>query len=436
MAQSSTTYRALTPIPHPISGIVRLPGSKSITNRALPIAALAQGVSTINGALFSDDTTYMAQALRDLGFRVEEDLPRERFTVYGQGGRISRAQANLFLGNSGTAMRFLAALTALGHGRYRLDGVERMRQRPAAPLLTALTNLGVNAISEAGTGCPPLVIEANGCPGGSTHMSGDQSSQYFSALLLAAPAMTHGLTLSVDGHLVSRPYVDITIRMMEQFGIYVEREGYQSFTVPPGQHYIAQAYTVEPDASNATYFLAIAALTGGTIRVTDLGVHSLQGDIHFLDTLAALGCTVTYADTYLEVTGPAQLHGALLDRSDMNDTAQTVAALAPFCSTPVTIRGLAHTRLQETDRVRAVAIELRKLGAHIEEYDDGWTIWPSQLHGADIATYDDHRMAMAFSLIGLRIPNVRILDPQCVTKTFPDYFERLDALIAASHTCG
>lgn len=424
---------AIQPATGPVVGSVRLPGSKSYTNRALPIAALAAGRSCLTGALFSDDTAYMAGALRQLGIAIEEDRHAERFLVDGSDGMLPATAADMDLGLSGTAMRFLCAIVALGHGRYRLDGAPRARQRPIAPLLDALTALGVDARSEAGDGCPPVVVKADGCPGGHARVAGDISSQYFSGLLLAAPYMRAGLDLEVNGTLVSRPYLDITVGIMAAFGVEVTREGYERFRVAPGQHYLARDYQIEPDASNATYFLAAAALTGGRVRVESLGRDSAQGDIHFLATLEALGCAVHYGDNFLEVQGPLQLHGADLNLADSNDTAQTVAALAPFCSSPVTMRGLEHTRHQETDRVAAVTAELRRLGARVEEHVDGWTIWPSALHAADIATYDDHRMAMAFSLIGLRVPGVRIQNPECVAKTFPDFFARFASLVDADH---
>lgn len=430
------TTIAIRPVTGPVVGSVQLPGSKSYTNRALPIAALAWGRSVISGALFSDDTRYMAGALRTLGIAVHEDAAGERFVVDGANGAIPATQADLYLGLSGTAMRFLCALVALGHGSYRLDGTPRARQRPIAPLLTALNDLGVAARSEGDNGCPPVLVTAEGCPGGHARVPGDISSQYFSGLLLAAPGMRNGLDLAVDGALVSRPYLDITLGIMADFGVDVTRDGYERFSVAPGQRYQARDYRVEPDASNATYFLAAAALTGGCVRVEGLGRYSAQGDVQFLATLEALGCTVRLGDAFLEVQGPSQLHGADLDLADTNDTAQTVAALAPFCSSPVTMRGLAHTRHQETDRVAAVTTELRKLGAAVEEHVDGWTIWPSTLHAADVATYGDHRMAMAFSLVGLRVPGVRLENPECVAKTFPEFFERFAALTGAARGTG
>ncbi len=418
----------IRPARGPINGSVRLPGSKSYTNRALAIAALADGRTTISDALFSDDTTYMASALRALGIAVDEDAASRRFVVDGRGGQIPAAEAHLYLGNSGTSTRFLCAIAALGHGRYRVDGNERMRQRPIGPLVESLQALGVRVEHTGKAGFPPVDVWADGCRGGKVRMDGSLSSQYFTALLLAAPYMRDGLDLEVDGVLVSQPYLDITIDIMRAFGVAVTRAGYQRFQVSPGQGYRARDYAIEPDASNATYFLGAAALTGGSVRIEGLGYRSAQGDVHFLDTLEALGCQAVRGEDYLEVHGPSILRGADLNLADMNDTAQTVAALAPFCDGPVTLRGLEHTRHQETDRVAAVTTELRKLGARVDERLDGWTIWPSNLHAADIATYDDHRMAMAFSLIGLRVPGVRIENPDCVAKTFPDFFERFEAL--------
>ncbi len=429
---ATTAARAITPVRGPVRGQVRLPGSKSYTNRALPIAALAEGTSTISSALFSDDTAYMAGALRALGIDVTEDATSERFVVAGQAGGWPSTQAELFTGNSGTTTRFLTALLATGHGRYTVDGVERMHERPIGDLLGALRSLGVDVRCLQAEGYPPLEIHAAGCPGGSVRMAGGTSSQYFTALLMAAPRMRDGLTLEVAGDLVSKPYLDITIDIMQAFGVRVERSGYQCFSVAPGQQYHALDYTVEPDASNASYFLAAAALTGGRIRVQGLGKGSVQGDVAFLDCLEALGCSTVRDASFLEVQGPAQLHGATLNMADINDTSPTLAALAPFCSSPVEIRGLEHIRHQETDRVTAVTTELRRLGARVDEHRDGWTIWPSTLHAAEIATYDDHRMAMAFSLVGLRVPGVTISDPSCVAKTFPDFFQRFDALTTAN----
>ncbi|MCO5218114.1 MAG: 3-phosphoshikimate 1-carboxyvinyltransferase [Thermomicrobiales bacterium] len=421
----------LAPVTRPVIGSVKVPGSKSITNRALLIAALAEGESTLTGALFSDDTRYMAAALNQLGIRVSSDPAAESFVVSGQGGRIPAEEASLFLGNSGTSMRFLAAAVALGHGRFVLDGVPRMRERPIAPMIAALRDLGVDVVSTEVDGFPPLEVNANGISGSEVTMAGDKSSQYFTGLLIAAPYARDGMTIRVDGELVSTPYIDITADVMAAFGVEAEiDEEYTEFVVPGGQAYHGRIYDIEPDASNASYFFAAAAVTGGEVRIDGLGIDSLQGDLDFVYVLEAMGATVDVRDTQTIVRGPAdgRLRGGEFDMTTISDTAQTLAAIAPFADGPVTIRGIAHNRLKETDRVRDVAIELRKLGQQVGEFEDGMTITPAPIVPAEIETYDDHRMAMSFGVTGLRAPGVRILDPGCTAKTFPDYWDRLIAL--------
>ncbi len=421
-----------TPLGRPVDGVVVIPGSKSITNRALPIAALARGESTLTGALFSDDTRYMAGALNQLGIRVESDEASNAFSVTGGDGTFPAASADLFIGNSGTTVRFLTAVLALGHGAFRIDGIPRMRKRPIQPLITALNELGSRVSSEAGTGCPPVRVIADGLPGGSVTVPGDQSSQYFSALLLAAPYARAGVEILVEGDLVSKPYMPMTASVMNAFGVEVELDqiGWKRFAVVPGQHYTGRAYQIEPDASNASYFFAAAAVTGGRVRVAGLGRHSTQGDLNFVRVLEAMGATVTVADDHTEVVGPPNgaLRGVDLDLNAISDTAQTLAAIAPFASGPTTFRGVEHARLKETDRVAALATELRKLGQQVEERSDGLTIVPQPITPADIDTYDDHRMAMSFGVATLRAPGIRILDPGCTAKTFPDFFDRLTAL--------
>ncbi|MCO5225565.1 MAG: 3-phosphoshikimate 1-carboxyvinyltransferase [Thermomicrobiales bacterium] len=421
----------LAPVTRPVIGSVKVPGSKSITNRALLIAALAEGESTLTGALFSDDTRYMAAALNQLGIRVSSDPAAESFVVSGQRGRIPAEEASLFLGNSGTSMRFLAAAVALGHGRFVLDGVPRMRERPIAPMIAALRDLGVDVVSTEVDGFPPLEVNANGISGSEVTMAGDKSSQYFTGLLIAAPYARDGMTIRVDGELVSTPYIDITADVMAAFGVEAEiDEEYTEFVVPGGQAYHGRIYDIEPDASNASYFFAAAAVTGGEVRIDGLGIDSLQGDLDFVYVLEAMGATVDVRDTQTIVRGPAdgRLRGGEFDMTTISDTAQTLAAIAPFADGPVTIRGIAHNRLKETDRVRDVAIELRKLGQQVGEFEDGMTITPAPIVPAEIETYDDHRMAMSFGVTGLRAPGVRILDPGCTAKTFPDYWDRLIAL--------
>ncbi len=422
--------KRIEPIAHPVNATVTLPGSKSYTNRALIIAALADGTSTLRHALFSDDTIYMAQALGALGIPMTADASASTFVVEGMGGAIPAAQADLFVGNSGTSARFLTALVALGHGLYSIDGVARMRERPIAPLLASLRQLGAAVTSRGTRDCLPLEIDGCGLRGGAAQMAGDQSSQYFSALLMAAPYMRDGLDLSVNGRLVHGQYVVMTMKSMADFGVAAVSEEYQRFRVAPGQRYQARAYDVEPDASAASYFFAAAALTGGTVRVEYLGADSAQGDLDFVDVLAAMGCTVEKAADYVSVSGPRTLRGVEVDMGALSDTFMTLAALAPFAAGPTTIRGIAHTRLQETDRVSATARELRKLGVTVEEFEDGLRIQPGALRPAVIDPHDDHRIAMSFALVGLRQPGVAIDNPGCVAKTFPDFFARLAAATA------
>jgi 3-phosphoshikimate 1-carboxyvinyltransferase len=421
-----------TPLDRPVDGTVIVPGSKSITNRALPIAALARGKSTLTGALFSDDTRYMAQALNQLGVRVDADEANNTFSVAGGDGTFPAASADLFIGNSGTSVRFLTAVLALGHGEYRIDGVPRMRQRPIQPLITALNDLGSEVRSEENTGCPPVIVTADGLPGGTVSVPGDKSSQYFSALLIAAPAARDGVEIQVEGDLVSKPYMPMTAETMRAFGVEValDEVDWKRFAVAPGQHYEGRVYHVEPDASNASYFFAAAAVTGGRVRVDGLGKSSTQGDLNFVNVLEAMGATVSIASDYTEVIGPPNgtLRGVDLDLNAISDTAQTLAAIAPFASGPTTIRGVEHARLKETDRVAALATELRKLGQQVEERADGLTIVPQPITPANIDTYDDHRMAMSFGVATLRAPGIRILDPGCTAKTFPDFFQRLTNL--------
>ncbi|HEV2073887.1 MAG TPA: 3-phosphoshikimate 1-carboxyvinyltransferase [Thermomicrobiales bacterium] len=439
MFYSHSSFRAnvleLAPVSRPVVGTANIPGSKSITNRALLIAALANGESILTGALFSDDTRYMAAALNQLGIRITGDQQAESFTVVGCGGKIPVHEADLFVGNSGTSMRFLTAAVALGHGTYRLDGVPRMRERPIAPLLDALDQLGVNAASEEGTGCPPVRIVAEGLPGGAVTLPGDKSSQYFTGLLMAAPYAQQGMTIKVDGDLVSKPYIEITVDVMAAFGAEAEidDETWQTFRVEPGQAYGGRLFHIEPDASNASYFFAAAAITGGEVRVEGLGTDSLQGDLDFVDVLEAMGAEVEMRESETIVRGPTDgaLKGGDFDMTEISDTAQTLAAIAPFADGPVTIRGVAHNRIKETDRISAVATELRKLGQEVEEFEDGMTITPRPVTPADIETYDDHRMAMSFGVTSLRAHGIRILDPECTAKTFPDYFERLISLTGA-----
>jgi 3-phosphoshikimate 1-carboxyvinyltransferase len=416
----------------PLAAHVHVPGSKSITNRALLVAALARGETTLTGALASDDTAHFSAALRQLGFEVAHDAGRAEMRVVGQGGLLPASAASVFVGNAGTAARFLTALLTLGQGEYTLDGSPRMRERPIADLISALSQLG--ATVSAPTGCPPVQVRASGLAGGTARVAGDVSSQFLSAVLMVAPAARGPVTIELTGPLSSRPYVDLTVGVMEAFGMAVRREGYARFAVRPQAYQAQPAYAIEPDASAASYFFAAPAIAGGWVQVEGLTRRSLQGDVTFVDLLAAMGCRVDEGDNWLRVTGPGVdgLRGIDVDLADLPDTAQTLAAVAPFARTPTTIRGIATARLKETDRIAATCGELRRLGAAVDELPDGLRIYPAQQLGpAVVQTYDDHRMAMAFALVGLRVPGVRIADPGCVAKTFPGYFDVLAGLGAA-----
>ena len=419
--------RVIEPLATPPDCEVRVPGSKSITNRAVLLAALADGESTLDGVLFSDDTRYMLDAWHRLGIETEVAEGAARCRVKGRNGTVPAAQADLFVGNAGTAMRFLVGALCLGHGRFRIDGTPRMRERPIQDLLDTLGQLGASARSESDHGTPPVVIDAAGLPGGSARIVGARSSQFLSAVLLVAPYARDGVRLTVDGPLVTPPYVDMTVAMMAAFGAHVERDGYRSFTVAP-QTYRGRAYQIEPDASSAHYFLAAAALTGGRVRIAGLGRGSLQGDVHFVDVLERMGAGVVRGEDFLEVRGRAMLDGVDADMNAISDTAPTLAALAPFAQRPVTIRNIAHARHQESDRVHAVATELQRLGVRVTEQPDGLVIEPSPIRPGTVETYDDHRLAMSFALIGLRVPGIAIRDPGCVAKTFPGFFACLEGL--------
>lgn len=423
--------KRIEPTNRPINATVTLPGSKSYTNRALIIAALADGTSTLRQALFSDDTLYMAEALRQLGIPVSADETASTYVVAGKGGDIPKDRAELFVGLSGTSARFLTALAALGNGRYCVDGVARMRERPMQPLFESIHQLGGAIHSLHGNACLPIEIAGRGLRGGTAHMAGDQSSQYFSALLMVAPHMREGLDLAVRGGLIHGQYIAMTMKSMADFGVAATGEADRRFRVTPGQHYAARTYDIEPDASAASYFFAAAALTGGTVRVENLGAESAQGDLAFVDVLAEMGCTVVKGADHVSVAGPKALRGVDVDMGAFSDTFMTLAALAPFAEGPTVMRGIAHTRLQETDRVRATAQELRKLGVAVTETEDSLHVEPGPMRGTTIDPHDDHRIAMSFALIGLRLPGVTINNHQCVAKTFPDFFARLEEAVRA-----
>jgi 3-phosphoshikimate 1-carboxyvinyltransferase len=419
---------AIRPLDRPPAATIAVPGSKSITNRALLLAALAEGRSVLTGALFGDDTRYMIDALRALGVQVDADPSLDRITVDGCGGRWPVRRADLFVGNAGTAMRFLTAALCLGEGEYRITGSPRMQERPIGELVDALRQLGADVTCSA-RGTPPVAVAARGMRGGTVTLSAERSSQFLSALLMAAPYAAGDVVIALRGELIAQPYVDMTIAVMAQWGaVTPPRSAQRSFTVAAGQRYRAQPYAIEPDASSAHYFWAAAALTGGTVGVPGVGSTSLQGDVAFAALLADMGAAVESHRDHITVAGRAPLRGVDRDLNAFSDTVPTLAVLAPFATEPVRIRNVAHLRWQESDRLKAVATELTRLGAAVRELDDGLEIPPSPLHGGTVETYDDHRIAMAFALIGLKVPGIRIENPSCVAKTFPDYFERLELL--------
>ncbi len=426
----------IVPLKRPIDATVRVPGSKSITNRALILAAMAPGRSTIESALFSDDTRYMVEALRALGFKVESDEAKGRIEVEGRAGEIPAASAGLFVGNAGTAMRFLLGFLTLGRGRFTLDGNARMRERPIGELLDALASLGVKARSERGNRCPPVVIEPPpGFEGGAARIDAGVSSQFVSALLMPAPLWKKGLRLKVTGA-VARPFIDMTLGIMHHFGASSSVEG-DEIIVPGGQRYQARDFTVEADASSASYFAAAAALCGGVMRIAGLRPDSIQGDIGFLKVLERMGARVAWRPDGVEVRGNERgLAGVDVDMAAMPDMVATLAAIAPFATSPTRIRGVGFIRHHESDRLLAIATELAKLGAKARETEDGIAIEPSQLHPATIDTWDDHRIAMSFAVTGLKLHGVRIRNPNCVSKTFPNFFAKLAALGSGSDAPG
>jgi 3-phosphoshikimate 1-carboxyvinyltransferase len=402
---------------------VRVPGSKSLTNRALIVAAMADGKSTLTGALDSDDTRVMVEALRKLGLTVDHDPAATTISVSGGGSSLPVREADLFLANSGTSLRFLTALVAtVGRGSYRLDGTPRMRERPIADLLLALNRLGAFAGSDLGTGCPPVTVKADGLDGGYVDVRGDVSSQFLSGLLMVLPLARARTSVEVMGPLVSRPYVAMTMAVMEAFGVTIANHGFRRFNVEPAR-YTGRAYPVEPDASAASYFFAAAAVTGGTVTVEGLGNRSIQGDIAFVELLQHMGCQVKQTATETTVTG-GPLRGIDVDMNAISDTVMTLAVVALFAEGVTRIRNVGHIRHKETDRIAALATELRKLGASVTEQPDGLVIVPpSMITPARIVTYDDHRMAMSFAVAGLRAAGVVIEDPGCVAKTYPGFWE-------------
>jgi 3-phosphoshikimate 1-carboxyvinyltransferase len=422
----------IIPLRRPLAASVRVPGSKSITNRALLLAAMADGRSVITGAGLNDDTRRMAAALGTLGFSLAVDESAARVVMDGRGGIIPAHGAELDAGGAGTAMRFLLGLLTLGRGRFRLDGNRRMRERPIAPLLDALAALGVTVRAERNNGCPPVIIEigGDGVRGGAARIDAAVSSQFVSALLMPAPLWPQGLKLAVRGE-AARPFIAMTLRLMERWGVSATMSAAE-IIVPGGQRYAAQNnFAVEPDASSASYFAAAAALLGGSVILEGLHADSVQGDIAFLGLLEQMGARVEWHADGVTVSGSGEsLSGVDVAMGAMPDLVPTLAAIAPFCSSPTRIRGVAFIRHHESDRLRALATELNRLGASVHECEDGILIEPSQTGPAAIETYDDHRIAMAFAVTGLKTGGIRIRNPGCVSKTYPNFFRDLERLEA------
>lgn len=429
--------KPISPIAGEVHGTIRPPGSKSITNRSLICAALASGTSTLSGVLDSDDTRVMLESLSRLGFSVQHNCENSIVEIEGNAGRIPNSKADLHIGNSGTSVRFLTAMLGLAGGNYQIDGVERMRQRPIGPLVDALKQFGSDVEATSPGQCPPVTIGSALAKTQAITVAGHLSSQYLSGLLMAAPQLDHDLKISIDGKLVSIPYVNMTLEVMKSFGVEVETEfdgaDPVSFLIRADQQYQSCNYSIEPDASAASYFFAIPAIVGGTTTVEGLSKLSLQGDVNFVRCLEQMGCDVKFNSNSITVSGKAT-RGIDVDMANISDTVQTLAAVALFVNGPTNIRNIAHNRVKETDRIGNLVIELRKLGIEVDERDDGLTIHPGPMNGATFATYDDHRMAMSFSLIGLQQPGISIEDPNCVSKTYPNFFEDLEHFVQQEAT--
>ena len=423
--------RKIHTVAGPIVGTIRPPGSKSLTNRALLLAALAQGNSRLSGLLDSEDTRVMLNALTTLGVSIQVDWARGIAEVEGINGRFPQSSdVALDVQNSGTTIRFLtAALTAAG-GNFILRGVARMHQRPIGDLVRALATLGGGVRALGDEEFPPVEVASDGLLGGTVQVAGNLSSQFLSGLLMAAPLAQTVVEIVVNGLLVSQPYVRMTLANMRSFGVNVRTEGtsLSRFIIEP-QDYRSTDFTIEPDASAASYFFAAAAICGGSARVLGLNRHSLQGDVAFVDLLERMGCNVVWGEDFIEVLGPAQV-GIDCEMSDISDTVQSLAVVSLFVTGPTTIRGIAHNRLKETDRIGDLAIELRKLGASVTEHADGLTVTPGAMRGAVMSTYNDHRMAMSLALVGLKVPGVEIENPDCVVKTYPKFFDDLKQFVS------
>jgi len=410
---------------------IQVPGSKSYTHRTLISAALSDGTCRVHNPLRSEDTLLTLKALGQMGISMEDqpDGRPDRIEIHGRNGRFSPVTRPIDFRNSGTSMRLFGALAVLGEGPYMLTGTKRMCERPMQALLDSLVQLGVPAHSMGRNGCPPVVIVGGQCKGDRTSIDCSVSSQYLSALLLIAPCLPAGLTIDVSHGPVSKPYIDMTVDIMAAFGVDLRREAYARFEVPGGQTYRAGDYTVEPDGSNASYFWAAGAITGARVKVLGVTGASRQGDVGLVNILEQMGCQVEHEDDGIAVTGGA-LRAVTVDMGHMPDVVPTLAVVAAFAGGTTVIRNVAHLRAKECDRLSAVACELGKMGIEARALDNELHIVGGTPHEAEIETYDDHRMAMCFAVAGLKVPGIRILNPGCVAKSFPNYWEVFEQLYA------
>lgn len=406
---------------------VVIPGSKSYTQRALIIASLAHGKSFLRNYLISDDTEYLTEGLRSLGSEILKT--GEDIIVTGTGGNITNPGREIYLGNNGTATRFLTSIVSLGKGEFIISGDSRLCERPVKPLLDALSGLGVDARSKNKNGCPPVIINANGIKGGSVTFTNVDSSQYISSILICSPFAKTDIEIKLKGSKVSLPYVDMTIETMKKFGVEVVRKNEDHYIIRNNQQYIAQRYMIEGDVSNASYFFLAAALCRGKVRVMNINPQTLQGDIGLLDIMETLGISVIRGDDWVKIIGKGMNSGEyVFDMGNMPDVVPTLAVLAAIRPGRTVIKNVAHLRVKESDRIAAVVTELGRTGIRTEETDDGLIIDGGKPHGAEIETYNDHRIAMSFAMLGLAIPGIKIKDRDCVNKSFPCFWDELEKL--------
>ena len=431
----------------PVKAVVDVPGSKSITNRALLISALSDGKSTLNGVLFSDDSRVFIAALQDLEFKTEVDEDKRQVTLEGEDicKKAEGHPSRIYVGSAGTAARFLTALLALSDGKYIIDASEQMKKRPMLPLFEALTRLGAEFTFTEKSGYLPAAVKGTFYDGGAlksneAEVDSDKSTQFLSALLMTAPLIANRtgnpFSIKVNGSRARGSYVKMTLDIMKAFGVDVRMKNTGKmpetvYCIAPSDGYAARSYIIEPDVSGACYFYAAAAITCGEVIVRGVHSDSIQGDIRFLDLLVQMGCTREETLEGIKITGPAggALHGISADMKDSSDQTMTLAAIAPFCDSPVEITGIGHIRGQESDRIHAIATELSRMGIKVEEGEGSLKIHPGVPQPAMIETYNDHRIAMAFSLVGLRCDGIVIKDYECCKKTFENYFEILDGII-------